>query len=448
MEGPAARRASRSGGMKKTLLVTGALIAVGISAGAYYMRRGDKPPQVMTAQVTRGDIVDAVGATGTLEAVTTVQVGTQVSGTVQELYADFNSIVRKGQVIARLDPSLTQTQIEQQQANVARAQAEVERLRVALDDAKVKLQRAARSLEPQPDPPDGAGNRGGERPDGGSAAQVGAGRPHAGAREPEPDESQSGLHGHPCADRRHRDLAQRGRGSDRGGQHAGADAVPPRRGPHQDEGEREHRRGGRGAHPSRADGPFPRRCLPYRRVPRHRLADSAAAGGRAERRDLRDGDRRAEPGPEAQAGDDRERFDRNRPQARRRSRSGNGASVPAYLRYVRRARTGSAAGDAASARQRSGERGESESGGVVTACDRHPGWQRRRCTAATTGDCDRRAVLSPSINSSARCRRPRRPVACGNTSTTSSSRHACDWESPTARGPSCLAASFDRGPSS
>ncbi|HEX2442705.1 MAG TPA: efflux RND transporter periplasmic adaptor subunit [Vicinamibacterales bacterium] len=139
--------------MKKTLLVTGVLVAVGISAGAYYMRRGDKPPQIMTSQVTRGDIVDAVGATGTLEAVTTVQVGTQVSGTVQELYADFNSIVRKGQVIARLDPSLTQTQIEQQQANVARAQAEVERLRVALDDAKVKLQRAEdlsdRSLIPR-----------------------------------------------------------------------------------------------------------------------------------------------------------------------------------------------------------------------------------------------------------------------------------------------------------
>jgi HlyD family secretion protein len=139
--------------MKKTLLVTGVLIAVGISAGAYYMRRGDKPPQVMTARVTQGDIVDAVAATGTLEAVTTVQVGTQVSGTVQELYADFNSIVKKGQVIARLDPSLTQTQIEQQQANVARAQAEVERLRVALEDAKVKLQRAAdlsnRSLIPR-----------------------------------------------------------------------------------------------------------------------------------------------------------------------------------------------------------------------------------------------------------------------------------------------------------
>ncbi len=128
--------------MKRATIIVIALVAVGISAGAYYMRRGDKEPQIATAQVTRGDVVDTVGATGTLEAVTTVQVGTQVSGTVQELYADFNAIVRKGQVIARLDPSLIQTQIEQQEANVARAQAEVERLRVSLDDVRVKLTRA------------------------------------------------------------------------------------------------------------------------------------------------------------------------------------------------------------------------------------------------------------------------------------------------------------------
>jgi HlyD family secretion protein len=139
--------------MKRATIIVLVLLAVGISAGAYYMRRGGKEPQVMTAQVTRGDIVDTVGATGTLEAVTTVQVGTQVSGTVQALYADFNSIVRKGQVIARLDPSLIQTQIEQQQANVARAQAEMERLRVSLEDARVKLARArdlsSRSLIPK-----------------------------------------------------------------------------------------------------------------------------------------------------------------------------------------------------------------------------------------------------------------------------------------------------------
>jgi HlyD family secretion protein len=139
--------------MKRATLIVAAIVVVGISAGAYYMRRGSKEPQITTAQVTRGDVVDTVGATGTLEAVTSVQVGTQVSGTVKELYADFNSIVRKGQVIARLDPSLFETQIEQQQANVARAQAEVERLRVALEDARVKLTRARdlsdRSLIPK-----------------------------------------------------------------------------------------------------------------------------------------------------------------------------------------------------------------------------------------------------------------------------------------------------------
>ncbi|MGH9315051.1 MAG: efflux RND transporter periplasmic adaptor subunit [Vicinamibacterales bacterium] len=139
--------------MKRAPVIILVLLAVGISAGAYYMRGGGREPQVTTAQVTRGDIVDTVGATGTLEAVTTVQVGTQVSGTVQELYADFNSIVRKGQVIARLDPSLMQTQIEQQQANVARAQADLERLRVSLEDARVKLTRATdlsnRSLIPK-----------------------------------------------------------------------------------------------------------------------------------------------------------------------------------------------------------------------------------------------------------------------------------------------------------
>ncbi len=84
---------------------------------------------------------------------TTVQVGTQVSGTILELHADFNSLVKKGQVLARLDPSLFQTQIEQASANLIRAQADLERLRVTLDDARTKLARAkelaGRQLIPQ-----------------------------------------------------------------------------------------------------------------------------------------------------------------------------------------------------------------------------------------------------------------------------------------------------------
>ena len=140
--------------MKKLIISVVALIAVGISAGAYYNKsRASAAPEVVTGRITRGSVVETVGATGALEAVTTVQVGSQVSGTVQQLYADFNSIVRRGQVIAKLDPSLIQTQIEQQQANLIRSQADVERLRVSLDDAKTKLVRAEglfeRNLIPQ-----------------------------------------------------------------------------------------------------------------------------------------------------------------------------------------------------------------------------------------------------------------------------------------------------------
>ncbi len=129
--------------MRKTLFVLAA-VAV-IAAGAYgYYRYTQKPvaPTITTARITRGDIAETVGATGTLQAVTTVQVGTQVSGTIQELNADFNSLVRKGQVLARLDPSLIQSQIEQARANLIRAEADLERLRVALDDARTKLTRA------------------------------------------------------------------------------------------------------------------------------------------------------------------------------------------------------------------------------------------------------------------------------------------------------------------
>ena len=96
--------------MKKaivTLLVVG---VVGASAFAYYHYKDSGPKfTVATAQVTRGDIVDTVGATGTLQAVTTVQVGSQVSGTISHLRVDFNSLVKKGQVLARLDPSLFAT---------------------------------------------------------------------------------------------------------------------------------------------------------------------------------------------------------------------------------------------------------------------------------------------------------------------------------------------------
>ena len=128
--------------MKKLISIIILLAVVGSVGGWFYMRRGTKEPDVRTAQITRGDVVQAVQATGTLEAVTTVQVGTQVGGIIENLYADFNDFVKKGQVIARLDPTVLDTQIEQQRANVTRSEADLDRLKVARDDAKQKLDRA------------------------------------------------------------------------------------------------------------------------------------------------------------------------------------------------------------------------------------------------------------------------------------------------------------------
>src|SRR5213078_3260173 len=128
--------------MKRAIIIILIIAAVGAGAGAYYMRRNTGELQVNTQPVTRGEIIDTVGSTGTLQAVTTVQVGSQVSGNIAWLGADFNSIVHKGHVIARLDPSLFQAQVEQARANLVRSQADVEHNKVALTDAEQKYTRA------------------------------------------------------------------------------------------------------------------------------------------------------------------------------------------------------------------------------------------------------------------------------------------------------------------
>jgi HlyD family secretion protein len=135
---------------KRAFLIVTVVAAVTASAAAYYRAsQAGEPPSLMTATVARGDVVETIDATGTLEAVTTVQVGTQVSGVIQALFADFNSYVRKGEVIAQLDRSLFQTQVDQADATVARLEAEVDRAGVQLSDARLKLERARRLLEQQ-----------------------------------------------------------------------------------------------------------------------------------------------------------------------------------------------------------------------------------------------------------------------------------------------------------
>jgi HlyD family secretion protein len=133
---------------KRILLVLMAVLAVTASVAAYYRANsGPGAPQFMTAPATRGDVVETVEATGTLEAVTTVQVGSQVSGTIASLHADFNSQVKKGQVVARLESSALEAQVEQARASLARLQADVERARITVEDSAQKQRRARELFE-------------------------------------------------------------------------------------------------------------------------------------------------------------------------------------------------------------------------------------------------------------------------------------------------------------
>jgi HlyD family secretion protein len=129
--------------MRRHFGLIGVALALAVAIVAYtQVARTDSTPQPITARVTRGSIVDAVDATGTIQPVTTVQVGTQVSGTIKSLAADFNTIVHRGQVIATLEPSLFQTQVAQAKATVTKLQADAERAAVDVRDTQAKLKRA------------------------------------------------------------------------------------------------------------------------------------------------------------------------------------------------------------------------------------------------------------------------------------------------------------------
>jgi len=111
--------------MKKTSIKPRrSVLIAGVLTALLFGCKGDGPAY-RTEPVTRGDIQAAVTATGTVNAVTTVLVGTQVSGTIKNLFVDFNSPVKKGQVIAQIDPEMFEAQGEQAKANVEKADAQV-----------------------------------------------------------------------------------------------------------------------------------------------------------------------------------------------------------------------------------------------------------------------------------------------------------------------------------
>ncbi|PYV75889.1 MAG: efflux RND transporter periplasmic adaptor subunit [Acidobacteria bacterium] len=116
------------------LIAIGTIIALGGFAAFEF--KGQEQPQYFTSKADRGDIREVVEATGTINAVITVQVGSQVSGTIARLYVDFNSRVRKGQVVAQIDPPLFQGALLQARADLANAEANVASAKANLVKAK------------------------------------------------------------------------------------------------------------------------------------------------------------------------------------------------------------------------------------------------------------------------------------------------------------------------
>jgi HlyD family secretion protein len=121
--------------MKRMLVGVVIFIVLGIAAFVV-LRSKESELKFKTEKVTTGDIEETVTATGTVNAVTTVLVGTQVSGTIKHLYVDFNSPVKQGQMIAQIDPATFQAQVQQARANLLSAKANVEKAEASLVDAK------------------------------------------------------------------------------------------------------------------------------------------------------------------------------------------------------------------------------------------------------------------------------------------------------------------------
>jgi HlyD family secretion protein len=132
----------------KWLILTG-VVVLAVLFAAFRMNQGDQP-QHFTAKVERGDIHDVVEATGTINAVITVQVGSQVSGTIAKLNVDFNSRVHKGDVVALIDPALFQgallqasADLDNAKANLAAAKANLEKARASSVQTRADYERAS-----------------------------------------------------------------------------------------------------------------------------------------------------------------------------------------------------------------------------------------------------------------------------------------------------------------
>ncbi len=291
--------------------------AVAVVAGAFLVLGGRQKaePKYRTAKVERGDVTQTVAATGTLSAVTTVKVGSVVSGNVAALHADFNKQVKKGDLLAELDPVPFQERVAQTR-------------RAARQGRGRRAQRRDRAA-----PPEGAVGReargaGRSRPGAGQLrlgdgrGQPGAGLARAGGDGPaqQPDRG---------ADRRRRRRPAVRRRPDRGRLLHGADDLHDRAGPDEDAGLGRRLRVGHRHVQGRPAGALHGGRVPGPDVPRKDRADPPERHGQPERRDVPGHHRGRESGAGAAPEHDRQRLDRRRDRAGRAPHPECGAALPA-----------------------------------------------------------------------------------------------------------------------
>jgi len=136
--------------MKRRAVLIGGTVVLAVTVAALTLgvdRRPTPSADYETAKVERGRIVAKVTASGTLSALVTVQVGSQVSGRIQEIHVDFNSPVRKGQVLARIDPQIFRAAVEQAKANLAAAEGNLAKARAQAVDAHRQFDRSRSLLQ-------------------------------------------------------------------------------------------------------------------------------------------------------------------------------------------------------------------------------------------------------------------------------------------------------------
>src|SRR5216683_3113466 len=138
---------STMAGLPKIVWRAALVVLVALGLAFYFLRGGNGATHYVTTKVTRGPIVRSVIATGTVNPVVTVQVGSYVSGPIQAIYADFNAPVKANQLIAKIDPRPFQVKVAQSQATLANARAQLGKDRADLSYRQVTYARDKKLVE-------------------------------------------------------------------------------------------------------------------------------------------------------------------------------------------------------------------------------------------------------------------------------------------------------------